>query len=156
MYQENYDAGFSRIIEKTRRIDFSRYMGMPGPEFKMLQTIDALEKDPATEGKLRVSDLVRAMEIPAPLVSRTLKSMEEKGWIWRETDRNDRRSTLVLSTAEGREKKDEVCRRSQKLMDMVGERFGREKMATLEALFEEMLDVTADVLARCKEEEGCL
>lgn len=38
-------------------------------------------------------------------LSRTLKTMEEKGWIRREVDKNDKRKVLIFLTKEGVEKR---------------------------------------------------
>jgi DNA-binding MarR family transcriptional regulator len=38
-------------------------------------------------------------------LSRTLKTMEEKGWIRREVDKNDKRKVLIFLTEEGLEKR---------------------------------------------------
>lgn len=155
MKKDGFDTDFSRIMEKTRRLDLRRITDMPGPEFKLLAVAGDLAEDLAEGEKLHVSDLVRETGAPAPLVSRSLKALEEKGLILRETDRSDRRSTIVTLTAAGQEKLAAACSRSCRLMDTVRERFGEEKMARLKELLEEMVDVTAGALEEIAgEEEG--
>ena len=153
MRKDGMDADFSRIIKKSRELNFRRITGMPGPEFKLLQVIGCLESDLPADGKVHVSDLVREMEMPAPLISRALKALEEKVLIEREADRNDRRSTIVSLTPTGRKKMEAVCERSGRLMEAVRQKFGEEKLAELKLLLEEMVDVTAAAIAEIEEAE---
>jgi DNA-binding MarR family transcriptional regulator len=46
------------------------------------------------------------MGLEARSLTRLLKSMEEKGLIYREADKNDKRSVRICLTAEGRKKKE--------------------------------------------------
>lgn len=153
MRKDGFDADLNRIIEKSRRMDFRKITGMPGPEFKVLQAVGCLEEDPAEGERVHVSDLVKRLEVPAPLISRSLKALEEKVLIEREADRNDRRSTIVSLTPVGRKKMEAVCERSGRLMEAVRQKFGEEKLAELKLLLEEMVDVTAAALAEIEEAE---
>lgn len=48
-----------------------------------------------------VSTLTRLMRVPQPAVSRTLRGLENNGYIRREVCREDRRNTYVTLTAAG-------------------------------------------------------
>lgn len=56
-------------------------------------------------------------------LSRTLKTMEEKGWIRREIDKNDKRKVLIFLTEEGVEKrriaKDVVLSFNERIVDAI-------------------------------------
>ena len=56
-------------------------------------------------------------------LSRTLKTMEEKGWIRREVDKNDKRKVLIFLTEEGVEKrriaKDVVLSFNERIIDTI-------------------------------------
>jgi MarR family transcriptional regulator, organic hydroperoxide resistance regulator len=63
------------------------------------------------------------MGLEARSLTRLLKSMEEKGLIYRETDKNDKRSVRVLLTKEGRKMKEKsretVLRFNEAVRDQV-------------------------------------
>lgn len=68
-------------------------------------------------------------------LSRTLKTMEEKGYIYRKVDSNDRRKVLIFLTSEGLELRKEVRKVvvdfNERLLEMIPKR-------KLEAFFEVM------------------
>lgn len=49
----------------------------------------------------RVSELVQELPVPAPAVSRSLKNLEQMGYVERFADETDRRNTLVRLTEHG-------------------------------------------------------
>lgn len=50
---------------------------------------------------VKVSSVVEKLGCAAPMVSRSLKNLESRGWIVRVTDPDDRRNTFVYLTEEG-------------------------------------------------------
>ena len=63
-----------------------------------LDTIETLERQ-GTRGK--VSDISDALQIPRPGVTRTVKEMEEKGYLYKETSPSDGRVTYISITPAG-------------------------------------------------------
>lgn len=59
-----------------------------------------------SDGGMPATKIAPLMGLEARSLSRLLKSMEEKGLICREADRNDRRMVRVVLTREGRKKKE--------------------------------------------------
>lgn len=51
---------------------------------------------------ISISTLAKKLCVTAPAVSRTIRSLEEKGLVYRETDSRDRRNTFVKLTDAGR------------------------------------------------------
>ena len=79
------------------RLD-SLFSDLPRGEFMPLQTIYAYSlRNPGTKG-IYVSELASQLKVSSPAVSRTLRSLETKGYIERSADKNDRRSTLIRLT----------------------------------------------------------
>lgn len=95
---------FVEILHSFKKLKFGMMMPCdcqinPG-DFHLLKTIvRCRENNP--DHNVRVSDIVNRMAIPAPAVSRGLKSMEAKAMVKREVDVNDRRNTWVTITEEG-------------------------------------------------------
>lgn len=80
---------------------------------------------------IRVSDLVNILEIPASSVSRSLRSLEEKGMLKRKQSDKDRRVTLVILSASGEKELESHRRKMFGKMDRLIDRFGKERTEAL-------------------------
>ena len=65
-----------------------------------LDTIDALERQGM---RVKVSDISDALHIPRPGVTRTVKEMEAKGYLCKQSSPDDGRITYLSMTQAGRE-----------------------------------------------------
>ncbi|MGI6057444.1 MAG: MarR family winged helix-turn-helix transcriptional regulator [Bilifractor sp.] len=99
------------------------------------------------EPKVRVSDLVARLGIPAPGVSRILKSLEEEGVVVRGVDPSDRRTTLVSLTEKGRSEVQRGQDWLDQLLDSITSGMGEEKVRTLSILLNELYDQVELVLS---------
>ncbi|HPH45437.1 MAG TPA: MarR family transcriptional regulator [Chryseolinea sp.] len=69
------------------------------------------------------------MGLEARSLTRLLKSMEEKGLIYRESDKNDKRSVRILLTKEGRDKKEKARNTVLTFNESVREQVSSQKLA---------------------------
>lgn len=67
---------------------------------KYLEVVQTLEKN---SSHVRVSDISGALDLPRPGVTRTVKEMEQKGYLRKLASSDDRRVTYISITEEGRE-----------------------------------------------------
>ena len=67
---------------------------------KYLEAVQTLEKN---SSHVRVSDISDALDLPRPGVTRTVKEMEQKGYLRKLASSDDRRVTYISITEEGRE-----------------------------------------------------
>lgn len=67
---------------------------------KYLEVVQTLEKN---SSHVRVSDISDALDLPRPGVTRTVKEMEQKGYLRKLASLDDRRVTYISITEEGRE-----------------------------------------------------
>lgn len=67
---------------------------------KYLEAVQTLEKN---SSHVRVSDISDVLDLPRPGVTRTVKEMEQKGYLRKLTSPDDRRVTYISITEEGRE-----------------------------------------------------
>ena len=65
-----------------------------------LDTIEALEQ---RGERVKVSDISDALQIPRPGVTRTVKEMEDKGYLYKRTSPDDGRITYISITQAGKE-----------------------------------------------------
>jgi len=121
--------------EKTELILFN----LSQSEFFMLQIIKHSKKN--EKPGIFVSELAKKLRVSAPAVSRMLGSLEERQFISRQIDLEDRRNTLVIITSQG----EKVLKESEATMDdftgRVISHMGYEKVAELLELFNSFVDV---------------
>jgi MarR family transcriptional regulator, organic hydroperoxide resistance regulator len=81
-----------------------------------------------TEEGTAATKIAPLMGLEARSLTRLLKSMEEKGLIYREADKNDKRSVRILLTKEGRKKKEKARETVLKFNEVVREELPEEKI----------------------------
>ena len=100
-----------------------------------------------------VSTLTRLMRVPQPAVSRTLRGLENNGYIRREVCREDRRNTYVTLTAAG---ETEVQRANQLLEEFhrgIQIRFTQEESDQLMELLRRLYMAASEELDEMKGEK---
>lgn len=87
------------------------HMGDLVPDITKLEgmTMSAIKHCSGEKGKeeLTVSELTAKLKAKGPAVSRTLKTLEDKGYIERDVNKADRRNTYVKLTISGKQKVEE-------------------------------------------------
>lgn len=97
-----------------------KYGGTMSIGFALLN-IHTDEGTPATK-------IAPMMGLEARSLTRLLKSMEEKGLIYRETDKNDKRSVRIRLTKEGRKNKEKAKNTVLRFNEVVREEIDEEKL----------------------------
>jgi len=88
----------------------------------VLLNINSEEGTPATK-------IAPLMGLEARSLTRLLKSMEEKKLIYREADKNDKRSVRIRVTKEGKEKKERARETVVRFNEIVREEISADKLA---------------------------
>ena len=102
--------------QQAQKYDATMSMGF------VLLNINSEEGTPATK-------IAPMMGLEARSLTRLLKSMEEKGLIYRESDKNDKRSVRILLTKEGRDKKEKARNTVLTFNESVREQVSSQKLA---------------------------
>lgn len=95
-----------RMFDACYQAKRTRDMLPPLPEgvrssfIQCLDTIQSLERQGI---QVKVSDISDAMELPRPGVTRTVKEMEEKGYLKKKASEEDGRVTYITVTKKGTE-----------------------------------------------------
>lgn len=129
------------IIEKFNRM---RQLMMQMPiddcishgEFGMMNII----KENSSPDGITVSQIAAKLEITTPAVSRTLKSLDEKGFIERRVNMLNRRSTIVRLTEKGEKILDNAQKNMLSLISFIKEKMGTERVNEFNVLYGEMLE----------------
>ena len=98
----------------------------------------------------KVSSIAKNLHVSSPAISRTLTSLENKGYVVRCIDINNRRNTGVMLTEEGH---DVLAKEYEKVNDVFGEvidSMGEEKIDLLISLTKEMMDSFSNALTRIR------
>ena len=128
---------FFSIGKQMKRRAAHALRGMPRMDFLTLYLIHDLAKKQGRE-EIWVSELVRRIHTPAPAVSRTLGSLEQKGYVRRAVDRADRRKTCMRVTPEGKAVLDGGFARFSDSCNGIFQALGPDKSRQLIALLKEL------------------
>lgn len=91
---------------------------------------------------VKVSWLVKKSHVPAPAVSRTLRTLEQKGFIERTVDKEDRRNTFVSLTEVGFSINREIDNIMEGFADAVFGNMGEETMQKMNGYLKQFLETS--------------
>lgn len=153
---EKYEFGKGRYIqmeqekrelfhtfESFRKLNFSSILpNLTHGEFAMLKAVSCCV-DNGDESEIRISDIVKHLKIPAPAVSRTMNSLEERGFIVRTVNKKDRRNISVSLTEKGAARLAEAEQILEEFQESVFGNMGTENMNRLIRYFQKLQEVMA-------------
>ncbi len=147
MEQQNLPERFFTVIGDMRRylMQAKPFCGISHSEMPILHLIDVCDQrgDRASTTWLSVQ-----LGLTKPSVSQALNSLEEKGWIHRAIDPNNRRKTTIDLTDGGREKMRQFYQEGMERIEKVLGRMGRENAAKFIEMMELFLSgVKAEMAA---------
>ena len=140
--------GFLLLHQHLRRMDWSKITPeVTQPEYLILTALHVHgELEPDSQG-IYVSALADELSVSVSMISKLLKSMEEREWILRTIDKNSRRNTFVSIAPTGQKVYDVASERLRTFHEGVVASIGREKFsqllssaATLFQAYEEALE----------------
>ena len=110
---ENMKAAFEKLfraVHQFKKLNVSDLVpGLSSSEFSVMGAILQMGEN----GKITSSELAAKTKTLPPAVSRTLRGLEEKGYVERSVDKKDRRNTYISLTEKGWKKGEEVRDRMQ-------------------------------------------
>ena len=115
-----------------------RHYGITEQQWRVLRAL-------STVPRMEVTDLARATFLLAPSLSRILSDLEARSLVRREADPRDLRRGVISIAVAGAELIETVTPISETIYRDITDRFGLEKLATLQALLRELEEVLVDV-----------
>lgn len=133
-----------KLVEQFRRMrqfmnSIPLRTGISHSEFCLLHII--VEDSSDSSDGMTVSAIAAALDVTPPAVSRSLKSLESRGLVTRETNLINRRNTMVRLTEKGRELLEDSRRQMDTVMERVNEKMGEERKNQLCELLSEMTEI---------------
>lgn len=122
-------------------------------EYEMLSVMWRFMKDNEEKKGMYVSELASKLRVSSPAVSRMVGVLENRGYIERDVDKEDRRNTFVYLTDKGISAKEENEKRMHSLMKRVMTRMGEEDMKEFIKLFNQFADIMEEELEGEKSEK---
>lgn len=110
-------------------------------EFVAMQVIYHYQKERPEEYGIGAAQLAAGVYSSPPAVSRVLNALEEKGYIVRETDPDNRRRTRIALTEKGEEVRQKGCKLCGDYFDRIVARMGEEKMLQFLSLWKELVEI---------------
>ena len=130
------------------------HMGDLVPDITKLEgmTMAAIKHCSGKKGKegLTVSELTTKMKAKGPAVSRTLKTLEDKGYIERNVNKADRRNTYVKLTVSGEQKQEECEQVMSSFAHAVISKIDRDDMEQLIDCLNELYEASREEIEERK------
>lgn len=151
MEKEALLQSFIGVLQRWREISIAgEFGGLTKGEFFALEVLSSHRtRHPCAKG-MYVSLLVEFMHVSGPAVSRMLRLLEEKGYIERNVDTQDRRNTYITMTAEGVQAWQQAQEGMNQFMHGLLDNMGQENMMMLISLWNRFIDAANDM----KKKEG--
>ena len=116
------------------------------PDIQYLDVIHTLQK---TKEYVKVSDISDALNLPRPGVTRTVKAMEEKGYLKKISSDEDGRVTYIAITKSGEELSDKYDRnyysRLAPYLDMISDEEADCMIQTIKKFYQVMSERRVDI-----------
>ena len=113
-----------------------RHYGITEQQWRVLRALSSVLE-------IEVTELARATFLLGPSLSRILQDLEARGYLARVAKQSDLRRGLISISEAGQDLIATVTPRSEAIYADITERFGAEKLATLQGLLRELEDVLA-------------
>lgn len=98
----NYHIEILEIFYKLKNVHFTKFLPKDishGECFALMKLKELIEN--SEEGQVMINDLCTNLHVSSPALSRTLKHLEEEGYVERIIDSNDRRNNFLILTDKG-------------------------------------------------------
>lgn len=152
-----YSGKFEVYFNKMKKLDIASFFveNISFHEFLQLKVISFLSSNQDSDS-VQVSQLVENSGVSPQAISKLLKSIEEKNYIVRFSNKSDRRITEVKLTDEGTRVYEVTNRQFEEVMDRVFSNFTDEEIKNFAFLAEKFLNLYADTVDKMKMEENTL
>jgi DNA-binding MarR family transcriptional regulator len=122
-----------------------RKVGMPATPGEHLRFVEMLVLEKISEDGSAATEIQNDLTISKPAVSQILSALEQRGFIRRQTDPQDRRKISVTLTEAGKRIKIEKSKHVDHITGIIIERFGEENTKELVSMLNLLADIIDDI-----------
>ncbi len=141
-----------RAVHQFKKLNVSDLIpGLSSSEFSVMGAILQMGEN----GKITSSELAAKTKTLPPAVSRTLRGLEEKGYVERSVDKKDRRNTYISLTEKGWKKGEEVRDRMQDFGCSVMSQLKEEDVDQLVAYLDRIYEIAEKEIETRKRQNRC-
>ena len=148
MLIEQEDQQLFEMIQRFRSLNLLATLPLPRQDYMVLYTVDCLQKE--HPDACTVSMITKKMRIPQPAESRTLRNLENGGYLQREVCRSDRRNTYVLLTDAGKKAVQDAGQVLMEFHNGIKKRFTQEESDQLMNLLQRLYEAASEQLEEMK------
>lgn len=148
MLIEQEDQQLFEMIQRFRSLNLLATLPLPRQDYMVLHAVDCLQKE--HPDACTVSMITKKMRIPQPAVSRTLRNLENGGYLQREVCRSDRRNTYVLLTDAGKKAVQDAGQVLMEFHNGIKKRFTQEESDQLMNLLQRLYEAASEQLEEMK------
>ncbi len=135
------------ICRKMQKLDFSKFIQpLSREEFFLLGVLMERGRSEEKEDGMKVSLLADALDVSSPAVSRMIKHMEQKEYVFRNSLKEDRRVILVNVTPTGKQLYERSEHQLNQLLEKVIQRTGKENVDALLCLWNQLTEAFEEEL----------
>ena len=140
-------AGLFRAMNRFGKLRIELFSDMTKSDGMMLWAISQLNQE-KNNGRATVSELAEKLHTQNSAVSRTLKNLEDHGWICRMTDPKDRRNTCVALTERGEDMQQNMTCTLQEFGRAVISQMDEQDLKKLIVCLDELYDIAAEEIEK--------
>lgn len=141
------------VFRMFHKLNFSILIkNMTQSEFVTMKTIQVCSREDET-GRAGISEIVKNMKSLPSAVSRTLRTLEERGWILRTVDKCNRRNTYVELTETGKQEIEKAAAELTEFMNGILEQVDKEDLEKMTQFMKELYKIFRDGLESVKRSE---
>lgn len=148
---EKYDVLLNGLV-RLMDIKHTALSECGARQSEMLLLFTALDYAAEHGEHITVAETAKRLNVSMPSVSRSLKSLSEKGLIERDPDENDRRSVRIIVTKAGEEKLQGLLKRVYSTLNKALEIFSDEELSQMIELHNRFVNSLIDTLTEQKGE----
>lgn len=142
MEQQKIENDMITLFRKLVKVDFSAYIeNLSREEFFMLSVIDDYSRENLGREGIRVSEIAETLDVSSPAVSRMLRGLEKKKYIFRKTSSISRRNTIVKLAPEGITVYENSKNHINELLQRVMKQMGKSEMEELMRLWDRLAQI---------------
>ena len=132
MKQQSNGSILLSLLQHFRKLNWDGALpDITQVEYLVLSAIHLGKKKQPDHPGIYVSALAENLMTSVSMVSKLLKTLEEKNWILRTVDKNSRRNTFVSLTSEGKKKLAAADAAMEKINHTVAEKLGEDTVQQL-------------------------